>query len=250
MTDFYARDTVSKNYRPMTMTRRAPTKKYQIMEIGQEPDRPIVSGLARFSILAGILVIPEALLGMEASLLAQDVTATLPHASQYDGSTKGSSQADVISMTETPDMPEDATYDTTEIDTLTPTHLSEHLAEKSNDPDWQEITVTKGDSLARIFKRLHLSSQDLRAIMTLVKETSILKHLKPGQIVWLQAVDNQFVALKYPVDLATTLHVVKRMMAFMPRQSPKNLRLALNTHMLRSRIPCSCPVLRQASQRI
>ena len=180
------------------------------MEIGQEPDRPIVSGLARFSILAGILVIPEALLGMEASLLAQDVTATLPHASQYDGSTKGSSQADVISMTETPDMPEDATYDTTEIDTLTPTHLSEHLAEKSNDPDWQEITVTKGDSLARIFKRLHLSSQDLRAIMTLVKETSILKHLKPGQIVWLQAVDNQFVALKYPVDLATTLHVVKK----------------------------------------
>jgi murein DD-endopeptidase MepM/ murein hydrolase activator NlpD len=188
------------------MTLRAPTKKYHSMEIGQELDHPIVAGLARFSTLAGILVISGSLLGMEAPLLAQGVTATLPHASQYDIS----SQADVISIIETPDLPEDETHDTTEIDTLTTTHLSEHPVEKSNDPDWQKIKVTKGDSLARIFKRLHLSPQDLHTIMTLAKETSILKQLKPGQIVRLQVVENQFVALKYPVDLVTTLHVVKK----------------------------------------
>lgn len=79
-----------------------------------------------------------------------------------------------------------------------------------NDLDWQEIKVTKGDGLARIFKRLRLSQQELHTIMTLGKETSILNHLKPGQIVSFQVVENQFVALKYPVNLVTALHVVKK----------------------------------------
>jgi murein DD-endopeptidase MepM/ murein hydrolase activator NlpD len=190
------------------MTRRAPTKKYHGVAIGREPDHPIVAGFARLSILAGILVFLGSLLGMEAPLLAQDVTATLPHVTQYDRSNE-SSHAGVIPLIESPYLPEDEIYETTENNTLNTTHLSEHPTEQLNDLDWQEIQVTKGDSLARIFKRLRLSQQDLHTIMTLGKETSVLKHLKPGQIVWLQVVENQFVALKYPVDLLTTLQVVK-----------------------------------------
>ena len=192
------------------LTHRAPIKKCQSTKIGQGPDHSLVAGLTRFSILAGILVIPGSLLGVAAPSLAQDVTTTpLDPSSQYDDQSKESSHADVSPIIETPDLPEDEIYDTTEIDTLN-TSLSEHPAEPLNDPGWQEIPVTKGDSLARIFKRLHLSPQDLHTIMTLGKETSILKHLKPGQRVGFQVVDNQFVALKYPVDLVTTLHVVKK----------------------------------------
>lgn len=90
LTDSYARDTVSKTYRLIMMPRRAPTKKYHSVAIGREPDHPIAAGFARLSILAGILVILGSLLCMEAPLLAQDVTATLPRASQYDRSNESS----------------------------------------------------------------------------------------------------------------------------------------------------------------
>lgn len=194
------------------MTYRAPTKKHHSVEIGQEPDHPVLAGPAGLSILVGLLVIPG-LFGIEAPLLAQDLTATLPHASQHDDGSKGSSQADGIPIVDIPSLPQDNFYETTETDTLNTTYQSEHPehpAEELNDPDWQDITVTKGDSLARIFKRLRLSPQDLHTIMTQGKETSVLKRLKPGQRVAFQIVDNQFVALKYPVDLVTTLHVVRK----------------------------------------
>ncbi len=146
---------------------------------------------------------------MESPSLAQDVTAALTYVSHYDGS-NGSLQANVIPIADTLDLPKDGIYEPAEIDTPNTTPLSEHPAEILNGLDWQEITVTKGDSLARIFKRLHLSPQDLHRVMTLGKETSVLKRLKPGQRVGFQVVDHQFVALKYPVDLVTTLHVVKK----------------------------------------
>ncbi len=45
---------------------------------------------------------------------------------------------------------------------------------------WQSITVKPGESLALIFSRLGLSSNSLYKIMSLGKETSILKSLIPG----------------------------------------------------------------------
>ncbi len=183
-------------------------EKHHGVELEQWLGHPILARLARLSILAGLLVFPASLLGMESPVLAQDVTATLSHASHNDGSEE-SSRADTIPITDTPDLPNDEIYESAERDTPNATDLSEHPAEQFDNPNWQEITVTKGDSLARIFKRLQLSPQDLHAIMTLGKETSVLKRLKPGQRVGFQVVDNQFLALKYPVDLVTTLHVVK-----------------------------------------
>ncbi len=197
------------NYRPMMTTCRASTKKCHGVEIGEGLDHPIVAVLAQSLILVSILAIPGSLLGMEAPLLAQDVPASLLQVSQDDRAGE-SSRANAISIIETPDLLGDTTADTTESDRLPTTHLSEHPAEESNDPEWQEIQIAKGDSLARIFKRLHLSPQDLHTIMTLGKETSVLKRLKPGQVVWFQVVEQQLVALKYPVDLVTTLYVAKK----------------------------------------
>ncbi|MBX3320915.1 MAG: hypothetical protein KF890_13610, partial [Nitrospira sp.] len=190
-------------------THGVPTETHHRMEIEQSLGHPIMARLSRLSILAGFLVFPGALLGMESPVRAQDLTATLSHASHYNGSEE-SSRTDTIPITDTPDLPNDDIYDTTESDTSNTSDLSEHPAEQFDDANWQELTVTKGDSLARIFKRLHLSPQDLHTIMTLGKETSVLKRLKPGQVMWFQVVEQQFVALKYPVDLVTTLHVAKK----------------------------------------
>jgi len=184
------------------------TENHHDIEIEQRLSHPIMACLTRLSIFAGLLVFSGALLGMESPLRAQDVTATPPQASHYDGSEE-SSRVDAIPITVTPDLADDEIDETTESDTSTPPDLSEHPTEPFDDSNWQEITVTKGDSLARLFKRLNLSPQVLHTLMTLGKETSILKRLKPGQVLWFQVVDNQFIALKYPVDLVTTLHIVK-----------------------------------------
>ena len=191
------------------MTYRAYIKKDYKVEIRREPDHPFVAGFARLSLLAGILVIPWLLLGMKAPTLAPDVTATLPLASQY-GRLNESSNAAVIPVPETAYLPENEIYETTGIDTFNTTTILEHPVEKLNEPGWQDVKISKGDSLARIFKRLLLSPRDLHKIMMLGEETSVLKHLQPDQIIRFLIVGNQIRALKYPVDLITTLYVVKK----------------------------------------
>ncbi|MDH4081120.1 MAG: peptidoglycan DD-metalloendopeptidase family protein [Nitrospira sp.] len=185
------------------------TEKHHGIEIAQRLSHPIMACLVRLSILAGLLVFPGASPGMESPVLAQDVTASPPPVSHYDRSEE-SSRVDPIPITDSSTLPNDEIYETAEHDIPNTPTLSEQSAEQLDASNWQEITVTKGDSLAHIFKRLQLSPQDLHTIMTLGKETSVLKRLKPGQVVLFQVVDNQFIALKYPVDLVTTLHVAKK----------------------------------------
>ena len=184
------------------------TEKHHGIEIAQRLSHPIMACLVRLSILAGLLVFPGASPGMESPVLAQDVTASPPPVSHYDRSEE-SSRVDPIPITDSSTLPNDEIYETAEHDIPNTPTLSEQSAEQLDASNWQEITVTKRDSLARIFRRLHLSPQDLHTIMTLGKETSVLKRLKPGQTIGFQVVDNQFVALRYPVDLVTTLHIVK-----------------------------------------
>jgi murein DD-endopeptidase MepM/ murein hydrolase activator NlpD len=191
------------------MTYRAYIKKDYKVEIKREPDHPYVAGLARLSLFAGILVIPLLLLGMKAPTLAPDVKTAPPLISQYE-QVNESSNSDAIPVPEIVYLPEDEIYETTGIDALNTTKIVELPVEKLNEPDWQDIEVSKGDSLARIFKRLHLSPRDLHTIMTLGEETSVLKNLQPGQIIKLHIVENQLSALKYPVNLTTTLQVIKK----------------------------------------
>jgi murein DD-endopeptidase MepM/ murein hydrolase activator NlpD len=53
--------------------------------------------------------------------------------------------------------------------------------------DWQEVTVTKGDSLAQIFSRSGVDPRDLHEVMTLGAAVNTLKRIHPGQILNLRA---------------------------------------------------------------
>ena len=48
-------------------------------------------------------------------------------------------------------------------------------------PDWQTVTVKRGDALALIFSRLGISAQELHELMRLGKVVRPLKRIKPGQ---------------------------------------------------------------------
>ena len=81
--------------------------------------------------------------------------------------------------------------------------------ETVEEPYWESVKVGSGDNLALIFKRKRLSPQMLYNIMALGKNTSILKHIKPGQELRFLFEDGQFEALQYDVDLTDTLYVKK-----------------------------------------
>ena len=75
---------------------------------------------------------------------------------------------------------------------------------------WQSITIKPGESLALIFARLGLSSNSLYKIMSLGKETSILKTLIPGDKLKFHIEDNQLIALQYEMELTKILKVSKK----------------------------------------
>jgi murein DD-endopeptidase MepM/ murein hydrolase activator NlpD len=75
---------------------------------------------------------------------------------------------------------------------------------------WQSVAVKPGDSLALIFSRLGLSSSSLFQIMSLGRETSILKTLIPGNKLKFHIVNNELLALKYEMGLTKILKVSKK----------------------------------------
>ena len=75
---------------------------------------------------------------------------------------------------------------------------------------WQSITVKPGESLALIFARLGLSSNSLYKIMSLGKETSILKTLIPGDKLKFHIEDNRLLALQYEMELTKILKISKK----------------------------------------
>jgi len=74
--------------------------------------------------------------------------------------------------------------------------------------DWQVETVRSGDSLARIFSRLHISPQQLDRLMrTGGEDTAILKRIMPGQTLKFDLRDSELQQLVYEIDRLNTLHV-------------------------------------------
>jgi len=65
-----------------------------------------------------------------------------------------------------------------------PVEIKEELSEKiqSDEPTWEEVKVKSGDSLALIFHRLDLDSNELHQIMQLGEVTKALRQLRPGQV--------------------------------------------------------------------
>jgi len=86
------------------------------------------------------------------------------------------------------------------------TLIVEDLVEE---PHWESVKVQSGDNLALIFKRKRLSPQMLYNIMALGEDTTILKHIKPGQEIRFLFEDGEFEALQYDVDLTDTLYIKK-----------------------------------------
>ncbi len=75
---------------------------------------------------------------------------------------------------------------------------------------WQTVTVKPGDSLALIFSRLGLSPSSLYKIMSLGKEVSNLKKIRPGEKLNFHIEDNELVGLKYEMNLTNTLQITKQ----------------------------------------
>jgi murein DD-endopeptidase MepM/ murein hydrolase activator NlpD len=75
-----------------------------------------------------------------------------------------------------------------------PSLASEHSADKN----WQELTVRKGDNLAKIFDRAGLSASDMNDVLQSGPEAKLLTHIFPGQKLAFQTdQDGQLVALRY-----------------------------------------------------
>lgn len=76
--------------------------------------------------------------------------------------------------------------------------------------DWLGIKVKPGDSMAQIFKRRGLSPRDLHEILNAHELATALKHLLPGQTIYLQTDGDRLLALKFDLDLTQTLLVRKQ----------------------------------------
>ncbi|MCZ6803115.1 MAG: peptidoglycan DD-metalloendopeptidase family protein [Proteobacteria bacterium] len=74
---------------------------------------------------------------------------------------------------------------------------------------WQSVVVKSGDSLALIFSKLSLSPVSLYKVMSLGKEVSILKKLRPGQMLNFHIADNELLGLEYEMDLTNSLKISK-----------------------------------------
>jgi murein DD-endopeptidase MepM/ murein hydrolase activator NlpD len=192
------------------VTYRAYIKKDYKAVIRQEPDHPLVANFVRLSLVSGLLVIPWLLLGMKTPA---PTVASQPSPTSVETSIQ-SQIIEPLTMSNNPARIAVPILENDDVETvyLEPPVLTETgyaIDEQSNEPTWQNVKVKKGESLARIFKRLKLSAQDLHSVMMSGEETLVLKYLQPDQILQFDIEDNQFKALKYAVDLVTTLHIVK-----------------------------------------
>tara|TARA_R110002096_G_scaffold105107_5_gene231545 strand:- start:34616 stop:36118 length:1503 start_codon:yes stop_codon:yes gene_type:complete len=87
--------------------------------------------------------------------------------------------------------------------------LPESIEQQTN-KSLQRVTVKTGDSLALIFSRLGLSPRSLYNIMSLGKEVSRLKKLRPGQILNFHINANELDKLEYEVNLTDSLLITKQ----------------------------------------
>lgn len=79
-----------------------------------------------------------------------------------------------------------------------PTLSEPALLADQPESSWQELTVRKGDNLAKIFDRAGLSASDMNDVVQSGPEGKLLKHIFPGQKLAFQTnEDGQLIALRY-----------------------------------------------------
>jgi murein DD-endopeptidase MepM/ murein hydrolase activator NlpD len=72
---------------------------------------------------------------------------------------------------------------------------------------WQKVTVKQGDSMSLIFDRLHLSPQQLHAVLEADKSDHYLRLIRPKQTLLFQIEDNQLQALQYKLSATKSFFI-------------------------------------------
>jgi len=75
---------------------------------------------------------------------------------------------------------------------------------------WQSVTVRSGDSLSLIFDRLHLTPQQLHAVVEADKGDKLLTALRPGQKLQFQIEDHTLQAIKHTISPEKSLYVSRK----------------------------------------
>ena len=80
----------------------------------------------------------------------------------------------------------------------------------TEETDWHAEKVRRGDNLSKIFSRLRLSSEELDTVMKLGPQTSVLKSLRPGDVVEVARDDaGRLESLRYAISTAHNLLVTR-----------------------------------------
>ncbi|MFC6441182.1 peptidoglycan DD-metalloendopeptidase family protein [Bowmanella sp. JS7-9] len=86
---------------------------------------------------------------------------------------------------------------------------SESLELEQLEPQWQTVTVKRGDNLAKIFDRFGLTPQDVYAVTQSGKQAEKLLRMMPGDEVALQINEQgQFAGLQYAYSPLETLQII------------------------------------------
>lgn len=88
---------------------------------------------------------------------------------------------------------------------------------------WKSVTVKKGDSLAKIFKRLRIPYQELNTLLKNKEARDYLTRLQPNEKIAFQLNSKHFIfAVKYPIDEVKTLYLSREKNGFKSRIEKKS----------------------------
>ncbi len=114
---------------------------------------------------------------------------------------------DIDFISEQPTAEVDASTDTT-ADTPQTDAQAEQTVE--NSLAWQELTVRKGDNLAKIFARAGISANEMQQVLTASPDAKSLTRIFPGQTLAFQLDDNgQLMALRHQENQLSATQVLR-----------------------------------------
>jgi murein DD-endopeptidase MepM/ murein hydrolase activator NlpD len=88
-----------------------------------------------------------------------------------------------------------------------PTEQSPPIASHVTELPWQKVTVMEGDSMSLIFDRLHLSPQQLHAVLETDKSENYLRLLRPKQTLLFQISNNELRAMQYQLSTTKNFYI-------------------------------------------
>lgn len=89
------------------------------------------------------------------------------------------------------------------------------VIQNENNSQWLSVKVKAGDALASIFKRHQLKPRELHEIMSLGKDTALLKNLRPGDVFKFQIDEDQHLQkLVYEISPLRSLHIQRQEQGF------------------------------------